>query len=159
MNTLHRTIAAFALAMAASAAPLALAATAEGHDHGHAPQALQLDHGRKWATDAPLRRGMGDIRDALAARRDAIHRGRLSAAGYRELGATIENRVAGIVADCKLPPEADANLHIVIAELVAAADAMQGRSEEKPAQGAERAVNATHAYAKYFEHPGFKPIR
>lgn len=160
MKTLHRNAAALAFAIAASTAPLAFAAPSHDHSgHGGGAPTLQLEHGKKWATDAPLRQGMGDIRQALEARHKAIHKGTLDGAGYRELGATIESRVAGIVRDCKLPPEADANLHIVVAELVAAADAMQGKSAEKPSQGAERAVAAANAYGKHFAHPGWKPIR
>ena len=160
MNPLRRNAAALAFLFAATTAPLAMAASSHDHSaHEGAAPTLQLDHGRKWATDEPLRQGMGDIRQALAVRHKAIHQGKLDAAGYRELGATIETRVAGIVRDCKLPPEADANLHIVVAELVAAADAMQGKSADKPAKGAERAVAAANAYGKHFAHPGWKPIR
>ena len=160
MKTRHRNAAAIAFVIAVSTAPLAIGAATHDHSgHDGARPTLQLDHGRKWATDAPLRKGMGDIRQALEARHKAIHKGTLDAAGYRELGAVIESRVAGIVSDCKLPPEADANLHIVVAELVAAADALQGRSAEKPSKGAGRAVAAANAYGRHFDHPGWKPLR
>jgi hypothetical protein len=149
--------AALAIALAFTGSSAALAAESHGH-HGHGEVKLQLDQGRKWATDAPLRQGMGVIRAALAQNHDAIHKGRLSAAQYEVLGATVEHHVGRIVAECKLPPEADANLHVVVAELVAAADAMQGRSAEKPAKGAERAVKALGQYARHFDHPGFKRI-
>lgn len=149
--------AALAISLAFAAAPAALAAETHNHD-GHGATQLQLDHGKKWATDAPLRQGMGAIRAAIAQNQHAIHKGQLDAAQYQVLGATIEHHVGRIVADCKLPPEADANLHVIVAELVAAADAMQGRADEKPAKGAERAVNALGQYAKHFDHPGFKRI-
>ena len=148
--------AALAIALAFAAAP---AAAAEGHGHhGHATAQIQLDQGKKWATDAPLRQGMGAIRAAVAQNHRGIHRDLLSAAQYQVLGATIEHHVGRIVAECKLAPEADANLHVIVAELVAAADAMQGRSAENPADGAERVVDALRLYAKHFDHPGFKRI-
>jgi hypothetical protein len=149
-----------ALALGASAVP-AFAAAPHSHDahesHG-APSKITLDHGRKWATDEALRRHMGDIRGALAAKRHEIHRGKLDAEAARQLGATIEKGVAGIVADCKLPPEADANLHVVVADLVAAADVLQGRSPGKPAQGATKAVHAVNQYGRFFEDPGFRRL-
>lgn len=158
--TMNKVLIAALLAASLGAGVPALAADSHSHDSQSqaAPHKLSLDHGKKWATDEPLRKGMGDIRGALAAKVDAIHKGKLSAAEYKALGATVEKNVGDIVANCKLPPEADANLHIVVAELVAAADAMQGKSDVKPAMGAERAVRATNEYAKYFNHPGFKPL-
>jgi len=148
---------ALAISLALAATPATLAAEAHGHD-GHGALQLQLDQGKKWATDAPLRQGMTLIRAALAQNEPAIRNGRLSAEQYQVLGATVEHHVARIVAECKLPPEADANLHVIVAELAAAADAMQGRSAEKPATGAKRAVNALGQYAAHFDHPGWKRI-
>lgn len=47
------------------------------HDHSHemgaAAVTLQLNAGQKWATDAPLRLAMGNIRQAMAGLLHAIH--------------------------------------------------------------------------------------
>ena len=93
-----RTALAVALAglLALGAQAPALAAT-PAHDHAQAaaaPTALTLDHGRKWTTDAPLRQRMGEIRALLAPRLGAIHRGTLTAADYRALGAAFDHAVA-----------------------------------------------------------------
>lgn len=152
-------LAAATLALALAGAPQALAASS--HDHGHAAHGqptLQLDHGKKWGTDAALRQGMGRIRAAIEARHEGIHANALGAAEYRALGQAIEKQVAYIVANCKLPPEADAQLHIVVAELVAAADALQGKGEAAPRKGAVRAVAALNDYGRFFDDPGFKPL-
>lgn len=154
-----------ALAMAATlgvTAP-ALAADAHSHDshsHSHAaPQKLTLDHGKKWATDEALRRGMGDIRAAFAGKHARLHKGTLTPAEYAALGQTVVARVGDIVANCKLAPEADANLHVVVAELLAASDAMQGKAAVEPAKGAIKAVHALNEYGRYFDHPGWKALR
>ena len=129
------------------------------HDHAAgAPAKLTLDHGKKWATDAPLRKGMSEIRNAIAAKQEAIHKGTLAAADYKALGATVEAQVGTIVAECKLEPAADANLHLIVADLVAGADAMQGKSATKPATGAVHAVQAVNRYGQFFDHPGWKPL-
>src|SRR3569832_699588 len=47
-------------------APPVLAAGPHAHDKPAAPVQLRLDHGKKWPTDDVLRRGMGDIRLAMA---------------------------------------------------------------------------------------------
>lgn len=157
----RNTVAIWAAVLALGATAPAFAATGASHDSHEehaAPAKLTLDHGRKWATDEPLRRHMGEIRTALAGKRHEIHKGALDAEAAKQLGGTIEKGVAGIVADCKLPPEADANLHVVVADLVAAADVLHGRSGEKPVRGAAKAVLALNQYGKYFDHPGFKRL-
>lgn len=136
--------------------------TLAGDPHHRAagqPSRLTLDHGRRWKTDAPLRSGMSEIREALATKLEGIHKRALTPAEYRALGATVEAQVAGIVAECRLAPAADANLHLIIAELSAGADALQGKSAVKPAAGALQTVQAVNRYGQYFDHPGWKPLR
>lgn len=145
--------AAFTLAVAGSGL------AAEPHEHAAGePTTLTLDHGSKWATDEPLRKGMNEIRSALAANQEAIHAGTLTPAEYKALGGVVEAQVAYIVSQCKLAPAADANLHLIIAELVAGADAMQGKSQATPAAGATQVVHAMNGYGRYFDHPGWLPL-
>jgi hypothetical protein len=135
----------------------ALAADAHGHAAGE-PSKLVLDHGKKWASDQPLRTSMSEIRKVLAAKQEAIHKGTLTTADYQALAATVDAQVATIVAECKLEPEADANLHLIVAELLAGAEAMQGKSASKPAAGAVQTVQAVNRYGQYFDHPGWQAL-
>ena len=133
---------------------------ADPHQHSAGePAKLALDHGKKWPTDEPLRKGMTEIRTALAAKQEGIHKGTLTPADYTALGTVVESQVATIVAECKLEPAADANLHLIVAELIAGADAMQGKSTTKPATGAVQTVKALNRYGQYFDHPGWKALR
>ena len=162
MNT--KTILSFAVAAALGAvAPLALAADEhhghEAHHGAEGPAKLTLDHGRKWPTDAPLRDHMSAIRTALAAQLHGIHENTLKPEEFAALGATVEQRVGRIVAECKLDPKADAMLHIVVADLVAGADEMQGKGDLAPRVGAHKAAMALNAYGKHFRHPGWKPLK
>jgi len=148
--------------LAALAAACLPAFAAEERSHGaSAPadaHAITLDNGRRWQTDAALRTGMAEIRGALAKRHREAVGGKMSAAEYAALGATIEKNVASIVANCKLPPEADRNLHVVVAQLVSAADDLRGKSNASPTEGFHKAVGAANLYGRYFDHPGWKPI-
>ena len=160
MNLKHSMITA-ALATALALGMGALAIAAAPHDHANAvvPDGLTLDHGKKWATDAPLRKRMGEIRTLLAQRTPAIHAGKLSTAEYRKLGAAVEQKAAAIVAECNLPPDADAMLHLIVADLVAGADIMKGTAAGKPADGAHKVALAVNAYGEYFDDAGSKPLR
>ena len=128
------------------------------HDAHASPPQLAFDQGRKWATDEPLRRHMDAIRSAISAHGPRILAGRLSDEEARVLGVAIEGRVAGIVSDCRLPPAADENLHIIVADLVEASDVLQGRTKRRAQQGTAIAARATQMYATYFDHPGWKPV-
>ena len=160
MKTFNRGIAALAglwLAVVGNA----VAATdhqAAGHAH-EAPAKLELDHGRPWATDAPLRKGMDALRAAFAGRLAAIHAGTLAPDGYAALGAKIEGEVGTIVAECRLEPKADGVLHVIVAELLAAADVLLGRAPGTPAAGAHRAVIALNDYGRYFDHPQWQALQ
>ena len=153
---MKRNAALFIAVLALAAAPAL--ASPHSHEHQVATPQLTFDQGRKWTTDEPLRRHMGEIRSALAAKSSRILAGRLTDEEARALGAVIEARVAGIVADCKLPPEADANLHLIVADLVQAADILQGRTKQGAQRGTAIASRATQMYATYFDHPGWTPV-
>jgi hypothetical protein len=136
-----RAAVAFAAALALSAGAYA----AEEHPHhGTGEATLVLDHGKKWQTDAPLRKGMENIRAAMAGK------GKYAAKAER-----VNAEVAYIVQNCKLPEDADAQLHLVIAELMAGAEAMQG---EHAREGAKRVAKALNEYGKFFDHPGWRSL-
>ena len=118
-----------------------------GHEHGHAadePQ-LVLNQGKKWPTDAPLRQGMENIRTALG-----------GGMKYGALATKVSTEVAGIVQNCKLEPEADAQLHLVIADIMAGVEALEGKAKgETRRAGAEKIARALVAYGEHFDHAGW----
>ncbi len=156
-NPALRCVAAVILALCV-ASPL-LAGEPHRHDSHAATHGLVLDDGRKWPTDPPLRDAMTVIRKDIDASLHDIHRNRLSNARYAALAATVEARVADIVANCKLAPEADAQLHLVIADMLEGAAGMAGkRKDVRRSQGAAKVVSALQNYGNFFDHPGWQPI-
>lgn len=145
--------------LVAAAAALPVAAVEDHSQHQASDHTqLSLDHGRKWATDKPLREGMTHIRATMAGKLKQIHQDQLTAEQYHALGAAIQQQVSAIIAQCKLDPKADAMLHIVLADLLAGADAMQGNGAMTPASGAHQVVEAMNAYGNYFNHPGWRSL-
>lgn len=155
--------AAVLLAVVALAFPTAVPA-AENHDAAHAhhhhaddaPQALRLDAGKKWATDAHLRQAMGEINRALAGALPAIHGHRFGDGEYRALAESIREKVGHAVEHCKLPPETDAMLHLILADLLAGAEKMEAPEADSRHDGAVTVRQALHNYGKYFRHPAWK---
>jgi len=151
------------LALAAAGWPAAMAApaaAAQPHSHGHdhaSPPAPRPQAGRKWASDAPLREGMTRIRALLAPQLTAGSR--MGAEESAALAGRIEGEVGRIVADCKLPPQADAALHAILAQLMAGTGAMAGRTPDADrAHGLAQVAAAVNDYGRSFEHPGFRPL-
>ena len=140
------------LLLAAMTAPLARAQ--DGHNH-HAPATAvaQAVPAQRWATDAPLRTGMGRIRTAVDALQH-YERGHMGPEQAVALATQIQEQVAYLVANCKLQPQADAALHVIIAELSAGAQALKADPANLAAIPPMR--EAVADYARSFDDPDFK---
>lgn len=151
---LNRTLAAtFAFALAGSLLMAPPVHAQHAHEHeAHATAGLTLNNGARWATDEPLRIGMQRIRDAAA---PAINAGlhSLSTEVAKALAGAVRGQVSYLVANCKLEPKADAVLHVLIAELLGGAEALE--QDPHAEGGLPRIERALAQYPEYFEHPGF----
>lgn len=137
-----------------------LAATGADHDHGEAHHELQFNAGQKWATDAPLRKAMSEMNETLRRFLPAVHQNTLDHASYGKLSEQVNANVAYIVENCSLPPDADAQLHVIIATMLTSAESMTGKAtSETRRAGAVKLLGALDDYATYFADPGFKPIK
>lgn len=134
---------------------LAPAQAQQAHAHAeHGTMHLELDHGRLWATDAPLREGMERVHAAVVKQADV--QGGLNAAQATTLAAGVEDGIVFMVQHCKLEPKADANLHILLERLSAAATAV--KANPKAANGLPQMLEVLDTYPRYFNHPGWKAI-
>lgn len=160
MNRSHAGLMAAVLIWALVASP-AIAQQQHEHEHEHesgaaAVDSIKLDAGRKWVTDASLRAGMADIRAAFDADHPAIHAGQQTDAQYDALAGRIESQVNSIVANCRLPPQADANLHFLIADLSQGVGLMRGQDPARTRhEGAALVHGALRAYGEFFDDPAW----
>ncbi len=134
----------------------------EHHHHAHeanAPQKLELNSGKKWATDVPLRKAMSDINQEMKKAVPLIHHNKFEDANYQSLATLIGQKVGYAIEHCKLEPKADAMLHLIIAELTAGADTMAGQTTHSRHDGAVQILNALKSYGQYFQHRDWKAAR
>lgn len=140
-------------------------ATAQDHDHEHgassgARSALTLNQGKKWPTDASLRQGMGRIRDAMEEPMPAIYAGKADSTQFEIRAKRVNEQIAFMVQNCKLDKETDAMLHLVLAELISGAEAMEGKNKDLDRRGgAMKVMHALENYGRYFDHPGWRPLK
>ena len=130
------------LAVALSSPFAALAAT-DAHDHGKSsPHKLELNAGKKWGTDDALRQAMSTIHPSVSQILPKAHSGKAKAADYEAFSKDVTAQVAYIVENCKLDPQADAQLHIIVADIMSGVEAAEGKEGEK-----------------HFDHAGWKAIQ
>lgn len=147
-----------ALALAFSGAAFA-AGGGHQHEQGKSEVKLVLNQGKKWQTDEVARKSMEAMRGAVAADLKAIHGGRQTDAQYAALAAKLNGEVANMVKNCKLDPKADEQFHVVLTEMLAAAEILEGKhAGEARRKGAEQAARALNDYGRYFQHPGWKRL-
>lgn len=152
-------LAAFSFCLA-TAPVFAAAPAGHSHDHAGAPVKPSLDAGKRWASDEPLRKSMTNIRNAMDESLHAFHEGKLSAAKYNALAAKVNGEVGYMVSNCKLEPKADAQLHLIIAEILEGVEAMEGKVKKvKRQDGAVKVMGALESYGSYFDDPSWKPIK
>ena len=162
MKQFHRSIqmaSLIAMLVSLPTASILAAETTHQHEHGAATAKLHLKDGKKWQTDDVLRQSMASIKDAFSPRLPAIHQDKLDAKSYDELAAKVNSEVANIVKNCHLEKDADEMLHLVIADMLAGADAMSGKDQKTSRQaGAIQVVQALDSYGNYFDHPGWRNL-
>lgn len=151
--SLHIRLAACVVAAGLTFSAGAWAAQEHSHDGAGSLAELTLDHGKKWQTDAALRKGMDGIRHDLTAKLPQIHDGKLPPAGYGELAEKMHGHIEYMVGNCKLSPEADAQLHLVLGQVVEGSDLMKAGPDRM--SGAVKIVQALDAYGRHFDHSGW----
>jgi len=109
--------------------------------------------GQLWPTDEPLRAAMSKIRAAVEAAEPAYGRAQLQAEDARALAQVVEQSVAYMVANCRLPPEPDAALHVLIGRMMTAAGSLN-RDAGSDA-GLPQLVAVMRDYRSSFDHPGW----
>lgn len=150
----------FGIALALTGGGIAIAQHDHGHgheDHGKSDSKLTLNNGKKWKTDEQLRGGMTAIRDEVQAAVVPIHSGKYTPEDYKGLAERIEKQITGVIAKCKLPPEVDAQIHIVLGQILSGTDVMKQDGDRM--SGVVKVIKALGDYEKFFEHPSWKPIK
>lgn len=146
-----------ALAMASSSATVIAGSPVSGHEGHHLPPSgLMLNGEARWSTDTALRSGMNGIREAVVNTLHGAGERPMTAQETTALADTIQNQISHMIASCKLTPQADAVLHVLLGQLLGGAAALK----QNPADAAalHTIIEALKNYPVYFDHPDWKPV-
>ena len=120
-------------------------------EHESAPVASKPQAStQRFVPDATLRREMQGIHASVEALAHYEH-GHMGAAQAVTLATAIEEHVNTIIANCKLPPDADAALHAIIVPLLQNASALKQKPEDLSAIAPMR--SALEQYERQFRDP------
>lgn len=150
---IHHTLRALAILLACLAAA---SLTAQNSQHAHEAAnelELKLDEGERWNSDASLRAGMSQIREAFERKLSGFREGSLAAADYAALADVVDEQLRFMFENCDLPPAADAQLHRLLAFIAGAADGL--REKGRRDAGMVSLHRSLDAYAAHFDHPGW----
>lgn len=125
-----------------------------GHQHGHHEMtSLSLNDGKKWQTDHVLREAMQSINNEANKIASSFHHNELKKSEAEKMAVHVKDKVAFMIANCKLDPKADAVLHVLIGDLLAAADKLANDSQSH--EGLPEIIKALQHYYDYFDHNDF----
>ena len=121
-----------------TAATLSLSnfAFAEKDTHAHhgaknGKSKLTLNNGKKWATDATLRKNMKIIKDVIKKNTDKIHSGKMTDKEYLAMAKVITAATDDTFKNCKLPTKADAQLHLILIDIINGKALIEKNKKEK----------------------------
>src|SRR5690625_2921197 len=141
--TKFATITGLVLSMLTVPALATAADNVQSHDHGVTE--LRLNDGAKWEIDEPLSQAMNNIRDAVAQDIDAIRANELEGQDYIALSEIVNSEIAYMIENCELEPEADAQLHLIIHDMIDGATAMSEQNNAR--DGAMTVADSLDDYA------------
>ena len=124
------------------------------HHHGSEKKTkLTLNKGQKWPTDKVLRHHMEAIHTKIKALIPKIKSNKAKNKDYKTFANSIERNINSIFKNCKLEPEVDAQLHIVLAEIIEGKEELKkDLSLEEKHDSLHKIINAYKKYIKYFDY-------
>ena len=127
------------------------------HHHDVSEQQIVLNQGEKWPIDESLHIGMSAIKKHITSSLNDIHYDRFSDAQYSQLAVELDAQLAYLFKHCQLPPQADAQLHILLAKVMQGVNEIKQTDDKK--QGAILVIQALKTYPKYFNDPAWLSLQ
>lgn len=123
------------------------------HKHGHnlsaAGSRANLNNGKKWKSDATLKKNMIAMHKEFDSLHSKFESNKATENDFKSMQATTQKSLDDIFKNCKLEPKADATLHEVLAQLMAAKEKLEKESSQ--AEGLKQMQNGFEMFHQYFQ--------
>jgi len=161
MHTVKSPLLVSGIALVLSGLISILPATASEHKHGNhhnAQQAMmKLDQGKKWPIDDSLHIGMSKIKDSLEANISPIHNKKFTISQYHALASEVKTHLVYLFENCKLPTDADAQLHLLLFKVMQGSELMSEDVNQRA--GAIEIIKALQQYPQYFDDKNWQALK
>ena len=132
------------------------------HESGHDEKLinippLTLDQGNKWPIDESLHIGMTRIKTSMEKNINDIHYKTFKSKQYQTLSIEIQNHLSYLFAHCKLPKNADEQLHSLLFSIMQGSEKMN--ITENKREGAIAIIKAVQKYPEYFQDEKWQPLQ
>jgi len=160
MHTIKSPIFVSALIISLIGAIAPPAATASEHKHNHhgaQQEMMQLEQGKKWPIDDSLHIGMSKIKDSLEANISPIHHKKFTTSQYHALASEVKTHLVYLFENCKLPTDADAQLHLLLFKVMQGSELMSEDVNQRA--GAIEIIKALQQYPQYFDDKNWQALK
>lgn len=132
---------------------------AQEHEHDAQTHKLELalNHGKRWTIDESLHIGMTSLKREIEINLEAIHNNQFSTTQYQELARSLNDHLNFLFKNCKLEPQADAQLHILLAKIMGGVEQIKSNDNQK--QGVVLIIQSLQEYPVYFEDSNWQPLK
>jgi hypothetical protein len=118
---------------------------------------MKLNQGAKWPIDASLHKGMRNIKSSIEANISPIHTKQFTSPQYQALASEIKIHLVYLFENCKLPTEADAQLHTLLFKVMQGNEQMQKGDNQRG--GAIEIIKALQQYPQYFDDKNWQALK
>ena len=161
MHTVKSLALVFIIALTFSGVMISLPTLASEHKHDSHHNAqqemLKLNQGIKWPIDASLHTGMSKIKNAVETNISPIHTKQFTSPQYQALASEIKIHLGYLFENCKLPAEADAQLHTLLFKVMQGSEQMHKGDEQRG--GAIKIIKALQQYPQYFDDNNWQVLK
>lgn len=138
---------------------LPTSASEHKHDNHHSAQQemMKLNQGEKWPIDTSLHTGMSKIKHSMETNISPIHNKQFTTPQYHTLANEVKTHLVYLFENCKLPTDADAQLHILLFKIMQGSEQMHETENQRA--GAIEIIKALQQYPQYFDDKNWQALK
>lgn len=119
------------------------------HQHGE-EQGITLNNGKKWETDADLKKLMGNINTELQKVKKLEKSGKAGPKTYEHFYHSIETSTQKIINSCKMPEGMHENYHVILEDILNTSEELKDAEKQKGVTA--KMTETMKKYTEYFDH-------
>lgn len=122
----------------------------QAHHHNQNTDGLSLNDGKKWTTDADLRKQMEKINAAVQKVKKLEKSGKAGPKTYKGLYKGLQATTQTIINTCKMPEWMHENYHVILEDILNTSEELKDTHKQMEVTG--KLTRTLRKYTEYFDH-------